>query len=212
MHEYWLQFFTAALSANGDAADAEVAADDACHIYDRRVSDARRASADTNARLARDKSFDSLVLDALPSFAPGVTKEHVRKTVKSDYDAVTASLARLRIEEQIIEQGNGGGPLTYYRKAVLDQEDIDQASPEAPNQWVVVWPGKNGQANRIAERTGEFSCWAGNGNVSRRFTQDAAETEAAARRARSPRPDLSKIAAVRLSDAPPRPVSAFGGA
>lgn len=90
-----------------------------------------------------------------------------------------------------------------------DQDDIDQASPEAANQWVVIWPGKNGHANRIAERTGEFSCWSGNGNVSRRYTQEEAEKAAAGFRARSPIGEKSKIASVRFSEAPPRPVSQY---
>lgn len=115
MHEYWLQFFTAALACY-DAERAAVQADEACAIYDKRMSDARRAEVSASARRARLKSFDLLVLDTLPSFAPGVTKEGVRKTVNSDYDSVTNSIARLRIEDQIVEQVNSGAPLTYYRK------------------------------------------------------------------------------------------------
>ncbi len=118
MHEYWLQFFTAALAVY-DAERAALQADDACRIYDKRVAAAEQIKSDARAAfLEEQKSLDERVFNTLPGSAPGVTLEAVRKHLDCDFDSIAYSLNRLRIAKRVEQQGNGGAPVTYYRKAV----------------------------------------------------------------------------------------------
>lgn len=117
MHEYWLQFFTAALGVYGKGQAAEKAADEACAIYDKRVSDARRAASDAHAsRVNLLNRLNELVFDSLPSVAPGMSVEQIRITIGGNFDSVMASLASLFAAGRIYQRASS--PPSYYRKAV----------------------------------------------------------------------------------------------
>lgn len=119
MHEYWLQFFTAALGVYGKGEAAAKAADEACAIYDARVSEARSRAADESAsRVSMLKALGDLVFDTLPSIAPGMTVEQIRVAIDGDFDSVSASITRLTNCKRIYQCANPGAPMSFYRKAV----------------------------------------------------------------------------------------------